>query len=50
MYHGSLCVTLCVELVLEVEGERKEKKCLLESPGKPSLKKSDGWKEIIKKD
>ena len=23
MYHGSLCVTLCVELVLEVEGACK---------------------------
>ena len=26
MYHGSVCVALCVELVLEVEGEREEKK------------------------
>ena len=34
MYHGSLCVyvALCVEPVLEVEGEREEKK------------KKDGWK------
>ena len=34
-----VCVALCVEPVLEVEGEREEKKWLLESPGKPSLKK-----------
>ena len=34
MYHGSLCVALCVELVLEVKGEGEEKKILLESPGK----------------
>ena len=33
MYHGSVCVVLCVEPVLEVEGERG-KKILLESPGK----------------
>ena len=26
MYHGSVYVVLCVELVLEVEGEREEKK------------------------
>ena len=26
MYHGSMCVALCVEPVLEVEGEREEKK------------------------
>ena len=47
-----LCVwgALCIEPVLEVEGEREEKKWLLESLGKLSLKKSDGWKEIIKKD
>ena len=45
-----MCVALCVEPVLEVEGEREEKKWLLESLGKLSLKKSDGWKEIIKKD
>ena len=33
MYLGSVCVcvTLCVESVLEVEGEREEKKRLLES-------------------
>ena len=24
MYHGSVCVALCVESVLEVEGERKK--------------------------
>ena len=41
-------VALCVEPVLEVEGERKEKKLLLESE-KPNLRKSDGWKKIIKK-
>ena len=33
MYHGSVCVVLCVESVLEVEGERG-KKILLESSGK----------------
>ena len=46
MYHGSVCVVLCVEPVLGVEGERG-KKILLESPGIEtcqSLKKSDGWK------
>ena len=32
MYHGSVCVVLCVEPVLGVEGERG-KKILLESPG-----------------
>ena len=33
MYHGSLCVcgALCVEPVLEVEGEREEKKIPLKS-------------------
>ena len=33
MYHGSLCVCgiLCVELMLEVEGEREEKNTI----GKP---------------
>ena len=25
MYYGSVCVALCVEPVLEVEGEREEK-------------------------
>ena len=35
----SMCVALCVEPVLEVEGEREEIKWLLESPRKPSLKK-----------
>ena len=30
MYNGSVCVALCVESVLEVEGERGKKK--------------DGWK------
>ena len=33
MYHGSVCVALCVESVLEVEGERG-KKIMLESSGK----------------
>ena len=32
-----VCETLCVELVLEVKGERKEKKRLLESLGKPKV-------------
>ena len=44
---------LCVEPVLEVEGEREKKNTVgkhrkIESC--QSLKKSDGWKEIIKKD
>ena len=53
MYHGSMCVALCVEPMLEVEGEGGKKNTI----GKPRkietcqiLKKSDGWKEIIKKD
>ena len=33
MYHRSVCVALCVESVLEVEGERG-KKIMLESSGK----------------
>ena len=33
MYHGSVCVALCVESVIEVEGERG-KKIMLESSGK----------------
>ena len=33
MYHGFVCVALCVESVLEVEGERG-KKIMLESSGK----------------
>ena len=33
----SVCVALCVELVLEVEGEREEKKKPLESLGKPKV-------------
>ena len=41
MYHGFLCVcggVLCVELVLEVEGEREEKKKKrLENLGKPKV-------------
>ena len=32
-----MCGALCVEPVLEVEGEREEKKWMLESPGKLSL-------------
>ena len=47
-----VCVTLCVESVLEVKWEIEEKKLLLESPGKSYhakiLKKGDGWKEILK--
>ena len=27
MYHGFVCVALCVESVLEVEGEREKKYC-----------------------
>ena len=38
MYHGFVCVVaLCVEPVLEVEGEREEKKRLLEILGKPKV-------------
>ena len=37
MYNGSVCVALCVESLLEVEGERGKKKRLLESPGKPKV-------------
>ena len=33
MYHGFVCVALCVESVLEVEGERG-KKIMLECSGK----------------
>ena len=32
-----VCVALCVELVLEVEGKREKKKRLLESLGKPKV-------------
>ena len=32
-----VCVALCVEPMLEVEGEREEKKRLLESLGKPKV-------------
>ena len=39
MYHGSLCVALCVELVLEVEGERKEKKMTVGKPRKTKFEK-----------
>ena len=45
---------LCVELVLEVEGEQEEKKYYWKAQENrimpKSEKKSDGWKEIIKKD
>ena len=34
MYHGSVCVALCVEPGLEIEGEREEKEKLLKSPRK----------------
>ena len=36
MYNGFVCVALCVESVLEVEGDRGKKR-LLESPGKPKV-------------
>ena len=36
MYHGLVCVcwALCVEPMLEVEGEREEKKNIVGKPGK----------------
>ena len=48
-----LCV--CVEPVVEFKGEREEKKMTVGKPKKmwwimPSLKKNNGWKEMIKKD
>ena len=46
VYHGSVCVALCVEPVLEVEGERG-KKILLESPGKS--KHAKVWKVTVGK-
>ena len=46
---------LCVEPVLEVDGEREEKKMTVGKLRKmwrimPSLEKGNRWKEIIKKD
>ena len=38
MYNGSVCVALCVEPMLEVEGERGKKKTV----GKPRKTKSYG--------
>ena len=43
-----LCVALCVEPVLEVEGEREEKKRLLESLGKPKVSVKKNNKERLK--
>ena len=34
MYHGYVCVALCVEPVLEVEGEKEEKKLTVRKPKK----------------
>ena len=52
MYHGYVCVALCVEAVLEIEGERGKKNTvgkLRKIKTCQSLKKSDGWKEVINK-
>ena len=43
-----LCVALCVELVPEVEGEREEKKRLLESLGKQKFQLEKNNKERLK--
>ena len=43
-----LCVALCVELVPEVEGEREEKKRLLESLGKQKFQLEKNNKEWLK--
>ena len=43
-----VCVALCVEPVLEVEGEREEKKRLLESLGKPKVSVKKNNKERLK--
>ena len=43
-----LCVALCVEPVLEVEGEREEKKRLLESLGKQKFQLEKNNKEWLK--
>ena len=43
-----LCVALCVEPVLEVEGEREEKKRLLESLGKQKFRLEKNNKERLK--
>ena len=47
MYHGSVCVALCVEPVLKVEGEREEKRKIV---GKHRKKKFRLEKKLIKKD
>ena len=46
MYHGYVCVALCVEPVLEVEGEREEKKMTV---GKPMKTKSEKKVTVGKK-
>ena len=43
-----LCVALCVEPVLEVEGEREEKRRLLESLGKQKFQLEKNNKERLK--
>ena len=43
-----LCVALCVELVPEVEGEREEKRRLLESLGKQKFQLEKNNKERLK--
>ena len=43
-----LCVALCVELVLKVEGEREGKKKLLESLGKQKFQLEKNIKERLK--
>ena len=43
-----LCVTLCVELVPKVEGEREEKRRLLESLGKQKFQLEKNNKERLK--
>ena len=43
-----VCVTLCVEPVVEVEGEREEKKKLLKSLGKPKVSVKKNNKEKFK--
>ena len=43
-----VCVSLCVEPMLEVEGEREEKKRLLESLGKTKVSVKKNNKERLK--
>ena len=43
-----LCVALCVELVPKVEGEREEKRRLLESLGKQKFQLEKNNKERLK--